>query len=201
MKTRRPAAETAAIVSVFESLYREGRATVEKDVEGMTDALCRWRGIDPNGVVTIGSLLIHLAGYENMLRNALLGVDLHVMTSATEWRGRYACGFPREFPAAGFPVGPPVDKTFTECLAVLQEETAMTFAFIADFDKHDIDLDATTMFYRDGREFQEAHLIPHLNSDLLYYKAMHDRYHRGHITQIKYTYRAMVAKGMIEAFA
>lgn len=181
------------ILRIFGSMYTEGRETVKQDVRNVTESMARWRGPDPQGIITISSLIIHLAGYENMLRSALLGEDIVAMTARPQWRARFGPGFPREMRAVGVEMEPPVDRAFKECLALLRCETQKTTDLIAAFDSHDIDLDASTPFYEDGREFQADRMTMRLNSSLLFDKAMHDRYHRGHITQIKYTYGVLVS--------
>jgi uncharacterized damage-inducible protein DinB len=170
-------------MKLLSTLYKEGRQTLEKDLQGLDVEALDWRGLDPAGVVTIGSHIVHIAGFDNLVRSALLGKDLAAVIQQPEWQTRYNPGFPRELSVAS-PTGNPLEYY----LDVLRVETEETLRVITAVGSSAIDLDATTLFYEDGKEFQQTGLRPHNNLELLFYIPMHDRYHRGQITHQKYDY-------------
>lgn len=175
--------QNRAEVDLFLSIYSEGRETLERSVRGLNVEALDWGGISPTGVVTIGSQLMHIAGFDSMVRSALLGEDLTEFVENAEWRKRYGAGFPRELS-----VDPPQERPLEYYLDLLYEETKTTKQTVTSLGEFAVDLDGTTIFYQDGKEFQASGLRPHNNRELLFYIPMHDRYHRGQITQQKYNF-------------
>jgi uncharacterized damage-inducible protein DinB len=173
-------------MKLLSTLYQEGRQTLEKDLQGLDVEALDWRGLDPEGVVTLGSQIIHIAGFDNLVRSALLGKDLTEVVRQPAWQERYSPGFPRELSVA-----PPAGKSLEYYLGILRAETEETVRVINAVDNLAIDLNGTTIFYEDGKEFQQIGLRPHNNRELFFYIPMHDRYHRGQITHQKYDYRVI----------
>jgi hypothetical protein len=161
-------------------LYTEGRASIERDTSGLTVDALDWAGPDPRGVVTIGSQLVHMAGFDNLVRSALVGVDIAVLAQSDAWIQKFGPGFPRELK-----LKPPLGNPLEDYLGILREETGLTLSVIRS---GEIDWAGTTRFYLDGLEFQPDGLRPHNNAILLHYVPMHDRYHRGQVSQQRYFY-------------
>jgi uncharacterized damage-inducible protein DinB len=175
--------ELPAEVNLLKTLYQEGRQVLEKDLQGLGIDALDWRGVDPNGVVNIASQILHIAGFDNLVRSALAGEDLSEVIQRPAWQERFNSGFPRELSVA-----PPSDKPLEYYLDILRDETDKTLSVIESLS---IDLNGTTIFYEDGKEFKPEGLQPHNNRELFFYIPMHDRYHRGQITHQKYDYRVM----------
>jgi hypothetical protein len=175
--------EISTEMQLLGTLYQEGRQTLVQDLQGLDVEALDWRGIDPEGVVTVGSQIIHIAGFDNMVRSALLGEDLPKTVRQTDWLERFGSGFPRELG-----VDPPQGNPLDYYLDILHAETRQTLRVISCIGDAAIHMDGSTDFYEDGMEFRAAGLRSHSNRELSFYIPMHDRYHRGQITHQKYDY-------------
>lgn len=170
-------------LDLFRSLYIKGRKILTKDLQGLSTEALDWRGLNPDSVITIGSNIIHIVGFNHLVRMALQGQDLQELTRNTEWLSHFSSGFPRELATS-----PPNGKPLSFYLKLMDQENKATLDFLdnAAFDMH-----GETLFYKDGKEFQEDALIPHNSLELLFYMATHSRYHHGQITQQKYNFNTI----------
>lgn len=165
---------------LLKTLYLEGRQVLEKDISGIDVDKLDWVGLDNKGVVNIASQIVHIAGFDNLVRSALTGADLSEFVKQPDWLERFSYGFPRELGVA-----PPTGKPLEFYMDILRAETEATTRVI---EAMAVDLNGSTIFYEDGKEFKPEGLRPHNNLELFFYIPMHDRYHRGQITMTKYVY-------------
>src|SRR5580704_8327904 len=87
-------------IKLLKTLYQEGRQVLEKDLQGLDLDALDWLGLDDHGVVNIASQIVHIAGFDNLVRSALIGEDLTELVKRPEWQEKYNCGFPRELNVA-----------------------------------------------------------------------------------------------------
>lgn len=167
-------------------LYLEGRQTLYKDTRELTVSQLDWPGIDPSNCVTAGSMLLHIAGFDNLVRSALEGCDLTSMIAGEDWKLRFEAGFPRELG-----IEPPKGNPIDYYLNLLDEETKATQEVLLNFGDILRLRTEWTDFYIDGRELQPDGFEPYRTRQLPLHVLMHDRYHRGQITQNKYVMRCL----------
>lgn len=179
---------TTGTIELFLRTYAIGREAIDRACRDMTDDAIHWRGPKGQSVVTVGSLLYHLAGWDALVRSTLQTGSLQTALADGSIVSKYAQGFPRELS-----VPPPQIGSAESLLDMLRLETVRTIAFLeriksnGDFSQ----LEGKVDFFEDGKEFQDMPLVSEFKIDLLFYTAFHDRYHRGHLSQIGYFYHAL----------
>lgn len=166
-------------------LYLEGRELIGKDLAGVGANVASWPGPDSAKGISIRALVVHLAGFDNLVRAALGGEDAGALVRDRAWQAEFGSGFPRELrtldPGIAVPEPPPLDGA----VALLGAQTAATLAVLDS----GIDLAAARAFPDDDDLFTTGRAQPVQAARLALWVPMHDRYHRGHITHTKYDYR------------
>ncbi len=162
-------------------LYLEGRQLVVSAFSDTTQEALEWRGPNGESRLTIASQLLHLAGFDSMVRAAITGSDVHSLVSSPAWQKEFGAGFPRELG-----LDPPHDRQVGDLLAVLDEETEKTLESIQALDKKDVKSRDSVYFYLDGEEFKQEALVPYKLGMLILNLSVHDRYHRGQMAQMRY---------------
>lgn len=168
-------------ISFAEALYIEGREGVHKAIHDTPQETLDWRGPNGRSQITIASQLVHIAGFDSMVREAVLGNNVDEVVHDPAWLETYGSGFPRELG-----VEPPEGRSAQELLSALDEETQLTIAAMRKLVGEDVDPYGVVDFYEDGREFQREALVAHQIGMLVLYVPAHDRYHRGQMAQMRY---------------
>ncbi|GAA3754584.1 DinB family protein [Salinactinospora qingdaonensis] len=172
---------------LLRSLYCEGRDLIAKALADVDDDVASWPGLDPSGKISIRTLVVHIAGFDNLVQAALVGGNAATLVRDSAWQTRFGSGFPRELrvldPAIVVPDTPPLDNG----MAILAEQTEAMLALLDS----ELDLNAELAFPNDEDLFTTGKPQPVSAARLTLWVPMHDRYHRGHITHLKYDYRCL----------
>ncbi len=162
----------------FRNNYRTARSRLLSDIDGLTVEALDWQ-ITP-GLITIGTSLLHIIGFERMLIAAVEGCDVRLIIKQPEWLV-FAPGFRRLLPTShptSFPLSFYVD--------LLTKQEQITWNFLGKMS--DRIMSARSKFYADNKLFQDSGLEDRENRQLLSALLQHEQYHRGQITLLKYLF-------------
>lgn len=158
--------------------YQLRKATLYKDVSDLNITALDWKAAPK--CTTIGTLLLHIAGIEDLKISSMKGFDIHQRWQESDWsklRPGFAIELKREGPQ-GHEVGYYIN--------ILQELEAKTIQYFQNLDRGT--LMESSPFYIEGKDFQPGCFEILQNHALLMSILQHEQYHRGQITLLKFLF-------------
>lgn len=168
------------IAKLIESSFLEGRFTLQEAIKDLSTVELNWQ-IDVRAV-TIGSSLLHIAGFNDLVCKAVLNEDLNSVVNNKYWFNKFKGGFQREL---GIKVK--LNKELKYYQDLLGKETIKTCKILQKITSPQ--LNREVFFYADGKELQSEGLQLFTCQELLHWIPLHDRYHRGQVTLLKWLAR------------
>lgn len=159
--------------------YTYRRETLYRDLAQLTVEQLDWRPVQ--ACTTIGTLLVHIAGIEDLKIASMKGLAIHNRWQRSYW-DKFRSGFAIELKIPG-PQGYSI-RYYLEILRTLQKNTSR---YIRAIDQ--ATLKKRSPFYIEGKDFQPGCFEELQNHALLISILQHEQYHRGQIMLLKFLYK------------
>jgi hypothetical protein len=159
--------------------YSYRRETIYKDLAQLTVEQLDWQ--PAQACTTIGTLLLHIGGIEDLKIASMKGFDIHKRWQQSHW-DKFRPGFAIELKISG-PRGYSIGY-YLEILRALQKNTSR---YIRTIDQ--AMLKKSSPFYIEGKDFQPGCFEELQNHALLISILQHEQYHRGQIMLLKFLYK------------
>ena len=161
--------------------YTYRRETLCRDLAQLTVEQLDWRPVQ--ACTTIGTLLLHIAGIEDLKIASIKGLNIHKRWQQSHWE-KLRPGFAIELKIPG-----PQGHTIGYYLEILRTLQKNTYRYIRTIDQ--ATLGRSSPFYIEGKDFQPGCFEELQNHALLISILQHEQYHRGQIMLLKFIYKQL----------
>lgn len=158
--------------------YQFRRATLYKDISNLCTEALDWKVAEKS--TTIGTLLLHIAGVEDLAISSMKGIDIDQRWREPHW-SRLVPGFAIELNrerVSGFGV--------EYYIGILQEIESETVRYFQDLNQESLEKESP--FYLEGKNLQPGCFEMLQNRSLLMSILQHEQYHRGQIMLLKFLF-------------
>ncbi|GEM_PF-4788414 len=159
--------------------YIQCRSDLRTAINDLPDQTFQWVLVPD--MMTIGSHVLHILGYEVLLISVLTGYDAHEVIASGQWRP-YLPGFYRELDRPQ-----QFDVTHALCMKQLDEIGDLVPRFLESLTQ--TQLESNSCFFAHEAAFKNVPLVEVPNRVLVLTLLYHQEYHRGQVRLMCFLWR------------